>query len=226
MMKMVKQVAIGLGVVLAMTSAQGGLAQAEQKEQAADHAADAHAGHAHADEQVYKGYFDDAQVSERPLSDYAGDWQSLYPLLLDGSLDPVWEAKAKTGDKPAADYKVYYDTGYKTDVQRITISGEDVRFHRGESEAAGKYQADGFEILTYKKGNRGVRFIYKKVSGDAEAPDYIQFSDHKIAPSKADHYHIYWGDDRAELLKEVTNWPTYYPAALTGAQITDEMLAH
>ncbi len=34
------------------------------------------------------------------------------------------------------------------------------------------------------------------------------------------------GDDRAALLEEVTNWPTYYPADMTPAQIVDEMLAH
>lgn len=188
--------------------------------------ADSHAGHAHADEQVYKGYFDDAAVKDRPFSDYEGEWQSLYPYLQDGTLDPVWEAKSKKGDKSAADYKAYYDDGYKTDVSRIEITGADVRFYRGDAVTSGAYEADGHEILTYKKGNRGVRFIYKKVSGDDAAPDFIQFSDHRIAPSKADHYHIYWGDDRAALLKEVTHWPTYYPANLKPKEIVDEMLAH
>lgn len=37
------------------------------------------------------------------------------------------------------------------------------------------------------------------------APQFIQFSDHKIAPRKTDHVHIYWGNDRTALLKEVTN---------------------
>ena len=85
---------------------------------------------------------------------------------------------------------------------------------------------DGHEILTYEKGNRGVRYIFRKSAGDDAAPQFIQFSDHKIAPDKADHYHIYWGNDRATLLKEVTNWPTYYPAGLTGEQIVEELLAH
>jgi zinc transport system substrate-binding protein len=217
---------LSAGILVVLMAGSMASADDTKKAGAAAHAENSHAGHAHADEKVYKGYFDDAAVQPRDFSDYEGDWQSLYPLLQDGTLDPVWEAKAKKGDKSAADYKAYYDTGYKTDVQRITISGEDVRFYRGESELGGKYQADGLEILTYKKGNRGVRFIYKKVSGDAEAPAYIQFSDHKIAPAKSDHYHIYWGDDRADLLKEVTHWPTYYPADLSKAQIVDEMLAH
>ncbi|MCR6719457.1 MAG: metal-binding protein ZinT [Chitinophagaceae bacterium] len=47
-----------------------------------------------------------------------------------------------------------------------------------------------------------MRFIFKKVEGDADTPQFIQFSDHRIAPAKADHYHLYWGNDRAALLEE------------------------
>ncbi|MFT4014271.1 MAG: ZinT/AdcA family metal-binding protein, partial [Paracoccus sp. (in: a-proteobacteria)] len=82
------------------------------------------------------------------------------------------------------------------------------------------------EILTYEKGNRGVRFIFRKTGGDAAAPGFIQFSDHNIAPVKSDHFHIYWGDDRAALLQEVTNWPTYYPSALSTEEVVSEMQAH
>jgi zinc transport system substrate-binding protein len=64
------------------------------------------------------------------------------------------------------------------------------------------------------------------VSGDATAPAYVQFSDHAIAPRKAGHFHLYWGEDRTALLSELTNWPTYYPAILSPEAIVHEMLAH
>jgi zinc transport system substrate-binding protein len=186
---------------------------------------DKHA-HDHDDNQIYKGYFDDAQVKDRALSDWAGDWQSVYGFLQDGTLDPVMAHKAEKGDKSADEYKAYYEIGYKTDVERITINGDIVTFFKDGASAKARYAGDGREILTYEKGNRGVRFIFKKVEGDADAPDYFQFSDHKIAPAKADHYHLYWGDDRAALLEEVTNWPTYYPSALSAEEIVHEMMAH
>ncbi|MBX4867678.1 ZinT family metal-binding protein [Rhizobium bangladeshense] len=175
---------------------------------------------------VYDGYFDDDQVKARELSDWEGDWQSVYPYLLDGTLDPVMVDKAKHGDKSAGEYRAYYDTGYKTDVDRIVINGKKVTFFQGKDSATGDYETDGHEILTYKKGNRGVRFIFRKIAGHDAAPRFIQFSDHIVAPEKADHYHLYWGNDRAALLNEVTNWPTYYPARLTGKQIAEEMLSH
>lgn len=186
--------------------------------------------HAHAEEDkaraIYDGYFEDDEIRPRDLSDWAGDWQSVFPLLRDGTLDPIMAHKAESGDRTAEEYKTYYMTGYETDVDRILIDGNSVTFFGPDGPVQGQYENDGYEILTYKKGNRGVRYIFAKSGGDDAAPAFIQFSDHAIAPVAADHYHLYWGEDRAEVLKELTNWPTYYPAALTGAEVVREMTAH
>jgi len=192
------------------------------------HEGEAHQAHSHnhGDDTIYKGYFEDSQIQDRALSDWEGDWQSVYPYLRDGTLDPVMAHKAESGEQSAEEYKAYYEIGYKTDVERITIEGDIVTFFRNGKPLKARYASDGRETLTYKKGNRGVRFIFKKVEGDADAPDYFQFSDHKIAPAKADHYHLYFGNDRAALLKEVTNWPTYYPSYLNAQKIVEEMMAH
>ncbi|GLO69867.1 hypothetical protein MACH17_13840 [Phaeobacter inhibens] len=168
----------------------------------------------------------EAEIQPRELSDWEADWQSVYPFLQDGTLDPVMEHKAESGKKTAEDYRAYYETGYKTDVERILIDGSSVTFFRDGQPVQGQYTNDGYEILTYASGNQGVRFIFEKSGGDAAAPQFIQFSDHEIVPTKVDHYHLYWGDDRAELLTEVTNWPTYFHAELTGAEIAAGMMAH
>ncbi len=55
---------------------------------------------------VANGYFKDSEVAERTLTDYAGNWQSVYPLLKDGTLDQVFDYKAKLKkDKTPAEYK-------------------------------------------------------------------------------------------------------------------------
>ena len=82
---------------------------------------DAH-NHGHDDDAIYRGYFEDDQIADRPLSDWEGDWQSVYPLLLDGTLDPVMAHKAESGDKTAEEYRAYYEIGYGTDVDRIVIA--------------------------------------------------------------------------------------------------------
>ncbi|SFP88783.1 ZinT family metal-binding protein [Salibacterium halotolerans] len=187
-------------------------------------------GHSHSmseeEQQIYNGWFEDSQVKDRSLSDWEGDWQSVYPYLQDGTLDEVFSHKAEEGERTAEGYKEYYTKGYKTDVNRIVIEGQTVTFYKNGEEMSADYAYDGYEILEYEAGNRGVRYIFKKEGDSSEAPGYIQFSDHGIAPKDAYHFHLYWGDDRQALLDEVTNWPTYYPSDLSGEEIVQEMKAH
>ena len=191
-----------------------------------------HDDHAHKTnenaQKIYDGYFDDNQVADRALMDWAGDWQSVYPYLLDGTLDEVFHHKAANNDSMDFDaYKEYYTVGYVTDVNRIIIKENgDVTFYENGHTHTGNYVYDGYEVLTYEKGNRGVRYIYKLAEVTEGMPTYIQFSDHIIAPQQSGHYHLYWGNDRAQLLEEVTNWPTYYPTSMDGHTIAHEMIAH
>lgn len=182
-------------------------------------------GHAHHHD-IYAGYFDDEQVEDRPLSDWEGDWQSVYPYLEDGTLDEVFAHKAEHGNKTADEHKTYYNTGYETDVDRIVIKGSSVTFYKNGQENTGEYHSDGYEILTYAAGNRGVRFIFELKEASNELPQYIQFSDHSIYSTDAHHFHLYWGDDREALLEEVTHWPTYYLSNMDGTGIAEEMIAH
>ncbi|WP_299742389.1 metal ABC transporter solute-binding protein, Zn/Mn family [Rossellomorea sp. y25] len=178
-------------------------------------------------QKIYDGYFEDEQVKDRELSDWEGDWQSVYPYLLDGTLDEVFAHKAEDGDKTAEEYKEYYTIGYKTGVERIMIDGDTFTFYEDGKKSSGHYTYDGYEILTYEKGNRGVRYIFKLADEEeGKMPNYIQFSDHSIAPTDSHHYHLYWGEDREALLEEVVNWPTYYPSDLSGEEIADEMMMH
>ncbi|HFR3654693.1 TPA: ZinT/AdcA family metal-binding protein [Streptococcus suis] len=177
---------------------------------------------------VYNGYFEDSAVKDRTLSDYAGEWQSVYPYLLNGTLDQVWDYKAKIkGGMTAEEYKAYYDTGYKTDVDQINITDNTMEFVVGDKKEKFTYKYVGYKILTYKKGNRGVRFLFEATDANAGNYKYVQFSDHNIAPVKTGHFHIYFGGESQEkLLEELENWPTYYPVGLTGLEIGQEMLAH
>lgn len=194
-----------------------------------DHGHEHDHSHAHDEEtkKIYEGYFEDSQVKERSLSDWEGDWQSVYPYLQDGTLDEVFAYKAKhTGKMTAKEYKEYYNEGYQTDVNRIVIQGDIVTFFKNGEEYSGKYIYDGYEILTYDAGNRGVRYIFKLAEKAEGVPQYIQFSDHSIYPNKASHYHLYWGDDRKDLLDEVIHWPTYYSSKMDGHDIAHEMMEH
>lgn len=177
---------------------------------------------------VYNGYFKDSQVKDRKLSDYAGTWQSVYPLLQEGTLNQVFDYKAKLHkDKTAAGYKHYYETGYKTNINEIKITNKQIAFIVDGKHHKYTYEYAGHEILNYETGNRGVRFTFETNDPDAGDYKYVQFSDHGIAPAKTAHFHIYIGGESQEaLFSETINWPTFYPVEMSGQEIAQEMLMH
>lgn len=180
--------------------------------------------------EIYNGYFDDSMVQDRELSDWYGSWTSVYPYLLDGTLDPVWEHKAKNSTTmDAKQWKEYYTAGYKTDVAQIIIEkGNKVTFVKDDgSKVTGTYVYDGKTTLNYSKGNRGVRFQFKQTDPNSKAPKFMQFSDHNIYPSKVNHFHLFWGDtSQLEINKELVNWPTYYPSSYKPQEVLSELLNH
>ena len=197
---------------------------AETKEHTHDH----HHSHDEEAKKAASGQFEDDQVKDRALSDWAGDWQSLYPYLLNGVLDPVWQHKAEHNqDKTFEEYKKYYTIGYETDVERIVIDDNTMTFYKNGKGITGEYKYHGFEILTYESGKKGVRYLFDLVEEVEGLPKSVQFSDHIIAPQKSGHYHIYFGnEDHDTLLQELENWPTYFPSSLNESQIVEEMVAH
>ena len=170
-------------------------------------------------------HFADSDVQDRSLEDWTGDWQSVYPYLENGDLNEVMKKKAESGEKTVEEYKQYYETGYKTDVEKIVIDGANgtMEFTKDGNAAKGTYEYRGYQIYDYKSGSRGVRYFFEKTSGSDEAPRYVQFSDHGIAPGKAEHFHIYAGNESFDALsEEMDNWPTYYPADMTADEIKED----
>lgn len=194
----------------------------------------AHGSHSHGkplsaqEQKAAEGVFADSDVKDRSLSDWDGLWQSVYPLLQSGELDPVWQKKAQQDPhKTAAEYKEYYRKGYATRVDTIGIENGVMEFHVGDQVSACHYRYDGYKILTYSSGKKGVRYLFTCEDANSRAPKYVQFSDHTIGPRKSAHFHIFTGNDSQQaLLAEMENWPTYYPYQMMNAEVVEEMLHH
>lgn len=181
-----------------------------------------------AERKASEGEFEDKAVKDRPLANWNGIWQSINPYLISGDLDPVLEKKAKQkGDKTVEEYRAYYKKGYATNIDMIGIEDNVIEFHVGQNVEACQYTYAGFKILNYSSGKKGVRYLFECHDAHSKAPKYVQFSDHIISPRKSEHYHIYMGNvSQDALLKEMDNWPTFYPYMLSKEQVIDEMLHH
>lgn len=181
-----------------------------------------------AEQKAAEGVFEDRDVKDRKLSDWDGIWQSVYPLLQSGELDPVLQKKAeKDKNKSVEELKAYYRQGYATDVEKIAIENNVIEFTRGGQTSRCQYHYAGHKILTYVSGKKGVRYLFECRDANSTAPAYIQFSDHTIAPRQSAHFHLFMGNkSQAALLEEMDNWPTYYPWQMSNAQVVEEMLHH
>lgn len=194
----------------------------------------AHGAHSHGkplsetEQKAAEGVFNNQDVKERSLTDWDGVWQSVYPLLDSGELDPVLQKKAeKDKSKTVEQLKAYYRKGYATDIDTLAIENDVIEFRRGDQTSSCHYHYNGHQILTYASGKKGVRYLFECRDANSKAPKYVQFSDHTIAPRQSAHFHIFMGNTSQEaLLKEMDNWPTFYPWQLTNAQVVDEMLHH
>jgi zinc transport system substrate-binding protein len=182
-------------------------------------------GHAHGDEN-----FTIEDVKDRTLSDWEGEWQSVYPYLLDGTLNPVMEYKAESGEKTAREYYDQYKTAYVTDMDRVVITNDSMTFYRNGIPATARYTYKGTGITPEDDGTLWVRYKFEAAGNPPNgAPRYIMFSDHLHAPAKAEHFHIYSSNESFDALMEDTNpvnYPTYYPSALTKDEIVAEMIGH
>ena len=179
----------------------------------------------HEHEHEHKTDFDDSEVKDRTLAEWDGSWQSTYPLLLDGSLDEVWEHKAEDDDTMTAEeYKKKYTTAYETDAVTINIKAPEVEYVTADKTIKADYEYSGFYIRTKDDGSKQARYKFEKKSGDDDAAKYIVFSDHNIEPSEPEHFHLYSGNDGFDtLVEEGTHFPTYYPAELSAEDIVEEM---
>lgn len=181
-----------------------------------------------AEQRASEGVFADGDVRDRKLSDWDGIWQSVYPLLQHGDLDPVFRQKAeKDKSKTFEQIKAYYAVGYKSDVDKINIENNVIEFDSGREVVSCEYRYEGFKILTYASGKKGVRYLFTCQDLESSAPRFVQFSDHLIGPRPSMHFHIFTGNtSQTALLNEMDNWPTYYPEQRYARQVVDEMLHH
>lgn len=115
--------------------------------------------HSHSHEKLphQQGIFEDSAVKDRDISDYSGEWQSVYPMMKNGELLSVMEAKATaSGAKMTTEeYTAYYLTGYETNMTKIRITDDGIMdFYAGNDKFSGKYEYAGLKILTYASGKK------------------------------------------------------------------------
>ena len=185
------------------------------------------AEHAH-DHSKEVSTFEDHEVQDRSLSDWAGSWQSAYPFALDGTLDDAFAAMAEEGEMTADEYKTYYQNGYKTDITNIDIADDHITFTYENGKKAGTdYKYIGYYIQNWSTGTKAAMYRFEAVDRTSGAPIYIEFNDHMIESAAAEHFHIRMSNESFDAIVDPEkSWPTFFPADMTGEDLCEHMEGH
>lgn len=118
-------------------------------------------------------HFADSDVQDRSLTDWSGEWQSVYPYLESGELDTVMERKAENGGKTAQEYKEYYETGYKTEVEKIVIDGENAPWNLRKTVS----------LRRLRMNIRGIRSTIMNLAAEEYDTSLRQLVDQRMLPN-------------------------------------------
>lgn len=182
--------------------------------------------HSHDEHDHDHGEIHAGDVGDRPLSDWAGAWQSVYTLLSD-------RADAETLAK------------WETNVHTLQIDEDSLRMTTPDAEDTATYAYAGFALV---EGDHGTSVWYQFEgvdTGDA-MPSYIMFSDHGTGADEAHghdedhedehdedhhdelpHFHLRYGDDGFDALLGIDGWaPTYFPEGVSAEAAEEALSAH
>ena len=180
-------------------------------------------GHSH-DEQLTEN-----DIEDRTLSDFAGAWKSLHPFLLNGDLDKFCEHRAEEDEDSSTTKDTYwekYKASWQCDAEKISINGDTITFTYADGKTvSAEYTYAGYQPKRNDEGKiRSVRYQFETTSADA--PKYVQFNDHGHEPGKAEHFHIYFGNDGFDALMSDKTNPFFVKDALSVEDILDELMGH
>ena len=183
--------------------------------------------HAH-DHSKEVSTFEDHEVQDRSLSDWAGSWQSAYPFALDGTLDDAFAAMAEEGEMTADEHKTYYQNGYKTDITNIDIEGDHIAFTYEDGKKVGSdYKYIGYYIQNWSTGTKAAMYRFEAVDRTSGAPVCIEFNDHMIESAAPEHFHIRMSNESFDAIVDPEkSWPTFFPADMTGEELCEHMEGH
>lgn len=172
--------------------------------------------------------FTQEDIEDRTLTDFAGEWVSLWPMMKDGGLDEYCAHKAEEDDDPATTTETYrekYTKSWECDVKDISVKDNTITFNYLDGKTvSAEYRYAGFATKTSDSGKISVRYQFETDSADA--PKYVQFNDHGHEPGTAEHFHLYFGNDGFDAIMESTTSSYFAPASLDKEGILDMLMGH
>ena len=205
--------------VINLMEVMGDAAKEEEVKEGMEHDHD----HAHEHTEIKK---DD--IKDRNLTDFAGNWQSLYPLLKSGDLAEYVKHHAEENKESADEVQKELAEKWGCDVTAVSIDGTKITFTYADgTKKDGEYKYAGYAPVLADDGDiNAVMYQYEAISG--ESPKYVMFNDHGYQPAKAEHFHIFYGNgtDFDTMKKDFKYTPFFIPEGLNGKEAVEVLEGH
>lgn len=174
------------------------------------------------------GEIDPDAIHDRPLSDWAGEWQSIYTSLQD-------EAGAEDLAK------------WETELSGLVIDANTIQMTTESNSTAGTYAYQGYSYIPSDHGGSvWYQFALDAPSSSEGLPAYVMFSDHDTGAhaheetgdaheheeehehgAELPHFHMRYGNDGFDALLAIENWaPTYFPNSAGNEEILHALSDH
>ncbi|MDR0645347.1 MAG: zinc ABC transporter substrate-binding protein [Treponema sp.] len=166
-----------------------------------------------------------ADVEDRPLSDFSGNWKASVPYLKDGSVDVYFEHAAEESGMTPADVKAMYINMMRTDYPTLTVTSDSITINGVSAKATYK----GFKLV---ESDHGVSPWYMyETGGTAGVPKYWVFNDHGHEAGRQEeeiaHIHALYDDKSFDAIFTIEDWAAmYFDTSATADDILASMMHH
>ncbi|MDR0639902.1 MAG: zinc ABC transporter substrate-binding protein [Spirochaetaceae bacterium] len=166
-----------------------------------------------------------ADVEDRPLSDFSGNWKTSVPYLKDGSVDTYFEHAAEESGMTPADVKAMYINMMRTDYPALKVTSDSIAINGVSAKATYK----GFKLV---ESDHGVSPWYMyETGGTAGVPKYWVFNDHGHEAGRQEeeiaHIHALYSNTSFDDIFAIENWAAmYFDASATAGDILAAMMHH
>lgn len=200
---------------------------AHEHEHGHDHDAHEHEHEAHEHSHDHDEEITEADIKPREVSEFAGEWQSLYPVLMTGALDEYVEFQAEKKSISVKDSRAEIEAKWNCGIKTIKIKGDEITliYDNGKIES-GSYKYAGFAT---KKNDQGkissIRHKFSLVKGNG--PKYVMLNDHGHEPVKSvEHFHIYFGNNNFDELVTTKSNPFFVDSKLDAKGCLANVMGH
>lgn len=187
-----------------------------------DHHDHEHADHKH-DEHEHKHEHKEGSCESVSLNEWKGSWNSYLGYFEDAQITEALKKKAEKNNTTVEQLKEKSEKQMHTDFLGMKMDGDKLvlldKFESNDGKAISEATYKFVKVHMVKFGKHDVEWHEFKAEGEAKYPVLLLTDVHGHGEGSLSHFHLRYGSDVDELLKNENWWPTFVASSVTAENI-------